>query len=409
MTIQTCDVAACVARYAARLHTVIGGRHHVASPLGAWLLLALAGPASSGADRQRLAEIIGCDVESAARAAAELLAHPHPLVASAAAVWTRGAQDLSDHFRDWRAGLPPEVTFGALPDQPGLDAWARENTFGLIERFPIEVDPETYLVLASALATKVSWQAPFDLAAATELGLDSEWAHQLSQVLRTPDPGRGGHRQFIAVTDQAGDVAVHAATAQDGLVVYSVAAAQSVPPGQVLAAAYQIACADAVQAPVRVRHLTDLPLGEGPAWFLRQERAPQTAHDICTAVLPAWSARSEHDLKDPTLGFRQVRTALTQSDDPFAAKQAAMARYSRTGFEAAAVTATAMTASLVLTQSMRRVANLQFGHPYAVVAVTLQPGAGDAPWHGVPVFSAWVVAPEDAGRDDEQPAPPRMT
>ena len=81
---QACDVARCVAAYAARLQAAIGERHQVASPLGAWLLLALAGPASSGADRVTLAEIIGCDVDRAASAAAELLARPHPLVASAA-------------------------------------------------------------------------------------------------------------------------------------------------------------------------------------------------------------------------------------------------------------------------------------------------------------------------------------
>jgi hypothetical protein len=53
----------------------------------------------------------------------------------------------------------------------------------------------------------------------------------------------------------------------------------------------------------------------------------------------------------------------------------------------------------------RREAELRFGHPYAVVAVTTDPGAGDAAgagagqrslWHGLPVFCAWVSQPEDA-------------
>jgi hypothetical protein len=37
---------------------------------------------------------------------------------------------------------------------------------------------------------------------------------------------------------------------------------------------------------------------------------------------------------------------------------------------------------------------LRFGPPYAVVAVTTDPAGG--PWHGVPVFSAWVARPTDA-------------
>jgi hypothetical protein len=401
MTMQTCDIAGCVAGYAARLHAAIGDSHQVASPLGAWLLLALAGPASTGADRVTLTEILGCDVDAAASAAAGLLAHPHPLVASAAAVWTRGEDDLGEHFRRWQAALPPQVTGGTLPDQDGLDGWAREHTFGLIERFPIRLSPEIYLVLATALATKVSWQVPFDLAPAAQLGPASPWSSRLNRALHTPDPRRGGHREFIAVTPEAGDVAVHVATAQDGLLVFSVAADQAVPPGRVLAAAYQIGCAHAVGAPVQRRSLADLQLGPGPAWLLREEVA--AGPDICTAVLPAWSAQSTHDLGNPVLGFEAARNALVRRPDPWEATQAAMARYSRTGFEAAAVTALAIAMAMRVPQGTRRVAELRFAHPYAVVAVTIEGNgaaaadrAGPPQWHGVPVFSAWVSEPEEA-------------
>jgi hypothetical protein len=406
MAMGTCDLAGCVTGYAARLHAAIGTGHQVASPLGAWILLALAGPASAGADRVTLTEVVGCDVDVAARAAAGLLANPHPLVASAVAVWTAARADLGATFRHWQHALPPAVTTGDLPDQAGLDRWAREHTFGLIERFPVSWSPTLNLVLASALATKVSWQVPFQLTPATDLGPDSAWARQLSLVLRSPDPRPPGHRQFIAVTPDAGDVAVHVAAAQHGLLVYSVAAARSVPARQVLAAAHQIACADAVGAPVQRRSLADLSLGTGPAWLLWEEESAQPGRDICTAVLPAWSARSEHDLSDPDLGFRAVRNALVAGPDPWQARQAAMARYSRTGFEAAAVTGFAVAAAAMLPRGTRRVAELRFGHPYAVVAVTID-GNGDTPatpagrseWHGVPVFSAWVAEPQDAGDD----------
>jgi len=43
MVVAVTDTAAAVARYAGRLHRVAGEGHHVASPLGAWLLLALCG------------------------------------------------------------------------------------------------------------------------------------------------------------------------------------------------------------------------------------------------------------------------------------------------------------------------------------------------------------------------------
>jgi hypothetical protein len=392
-------VADCVTAYAARLHAAIGERHRVASPLGAWLLLALAAPASTGRDRETLTEVLGCDTGTAARAAADLLANPHPVVASAAAFWTsRGGAELSHASARWRAGLPPQVTTGDLPGQAGLDSWAREHTFGLIDRFPVQ-DDDLYLVLASALATKVSWTVPFDLAPGAILGGASPWSTRLRKVLRTPR--QGGHTQYIAVTPDAGDVIVHAASAVGGLLVVSVAAAPGVPAGTVLAVTHRIAVQQATGQVVQRRELTDLPLGEGPLWLLREVSA---LTDTCIAVLPAWSARSNHDLSDASLGFTAAKNAIAPLPYPWQARQSAMARYSRTGFEAAAVTAIAIAAAAMV-PARRREAELRFAHPYAVVAITTDPeGAGpDArghasrwPWRGLPVFSAWVSEPEDA-------------
>jgi hypothetical protein len=395
------QLAGCVAHYASRLHGAVcdraaGGGHHVASPLGAWMLVAMAAPASTGPDREALTEVLGCDVEAAAAATSALLADPHPEVASAAAAWTAPRATFTDTFRDWERGLPPQVETGDLPDQAGLDAWVREHTLGLIGKAPVSWEPDLFFVLASALATKVSWQVPFELAPAAELGAASPWSRRLNQVLRSP---AHGHRQFIAVSSDAGDVAVQIALAQHGLQVYSVAAAPDVPAGSVLAAAHEIACADAAGAAVACRRLSDLALGTGPAWVLREETSA-AGGDICTAVLPAWSAESELDLSGQGLGFDAVKNALVPAAAPWQARQAAMARYTRTGFEAAAATmfAVAMSARL---PGRRRVADLRFGHPYAVVAVAVD---GPPQWQGVPVFSAWVTEPEDA--TDDAPARP---
>jgi hypothetical protein len=392
MNLQATDVAACVSRYAARLHAAIGTRHHVASPLGAWLVLALTGPASRQADRAALTAVLGCDVDDAAHAAADLLTRPHPLVASAAAVWTSPSVQLPDTFLRWRDSLPAAVTTGDLPAQAGLDAWAREHTFGLIDRFPISGD-DLYLVLATALATKVSWQVPFDLAPAASLGGASPWAGSLDRVLRTPPRG-GGHAEFVAVTPQAGDVIVQVATATGGLEVVSVAAMPDVAAGHVLAAAYDLADKHAAGARIQTRGSDGLPLGESPLWSVREVTA--TADSIA-AVLPAWSASSDVDLTAPRLGFEAARNALVPSGDPWRARQAAMARYSRTGFEAAAVSAIGVALAFRVPGKHREVV-LRFGHPYAVVAVTTDPATA-SPWHGLPVFSAWVSEPEEATDD----------
>jgi hypothetical protein len=412
MAVTASGISAPLARYARQLHQVVGAGHHVASPLGAWLLLALAGPACAGDDLRQLEEILGADAGAAAGFAAELLAHPHPVVHAAAAVWGGNGPAADARIASWQAALPAQVDTGPVPGQVELDAWARRQTLGLIDRFPIENGRTLIWLLATALAARVSWERPFDLAPASALGPGSPWGRTLTRVLRTPDgPDNGrvpGHDQFIAATDAAGDVAVHAASARDGLLVVSVAAAAQVPAADVLSAAYDLGTALAVGRPVTRRSLFDLPLGDGPAWTITAERthtaAPGGREERCTAVLPAWSARSTLELTDPRLGFATVRHALDPID-PWQARQAAMARYTRIGFEAGAVTALAVALSAVLGRpGVRRTAELRFGHPFAVVAVAdgnAEPQDSDrtvpsSPWHGLPVFSAWVADPEDA-------------
>jgi hypothetical protein len=404
VTLTAADIATPLARYARRFHAIAGSRHHVASPLGAWLLIALCAPAGDGQTREALNAALGCDIRDAAELAAELLARPHPLVAAAAGVWHRDGT-LNEAQAHWMAGLPADVQTGLLTTQAALDDWARRHTFGLIERFPIALDPSICLVLATALATRVSWERPFDLAAASALGPSSPWAPGLSRVLQTPHGP--GHEQFVATTQAAGDVAVHAAWARDGLLVASVAADPGVPAADVLAAACKLAPALATGGRVARRSLFDLPLGDGPLWSVSETIAPIKAgaarEERCTAVLPAWTAQSEHDLGDPELGFGAAARALALGR-PWNAKQVAMARYTRVGFEAAAVTGLAAAMAMhVPRQGLVRTAELRFGHPFAVVAVTAdRPGPGrtagpaPSPWSGLPVFSAWVAQPDDA-------------
>jgi hypothetical protein len=377
-----------VAAYAATFHDVIGYRHHVASPFGAWLLLALCAPAASGQNAATLAALLGGDSAEVSGRAAGLLAAPHPLVAAAAAVW--GTQPAADP--GWLASLPAAVSQGEIPAQPELDAWAREHTFGLIDKFPLRITAQVYLVLATALATKISWDCPFELAPGTELGRSSAWAGRLAHVLRSPQ--HPSHSALICATERAGDVAVHIGRARGGLLVASVIARTQIAPADVLATAYDLAIASALGQSLPQRSLFDLPLGDGPLWSVREETSGGGASERCVAVLPAWSASDEYDLADPRLGFAAAGAALGHGD-PWQAKQAATAAYSRTGFEAAAVSALAV--RLAMLRGRRRMAELRFGHPYAVVAVTVDERPGrHGPWHGVPVFSAWVTKPGDA-------------
>lgn len=366
------SIAPVIARYADRFHRAPGDEHHVASPLGAWLVLALAAPAATGAVRDELADVLGTSPEEARDAAAVLLADPHPAVASAAAVWRDPSVVAA--LESWLAGLPSSVEIGDVPSPAAADRWAAEHTLGLIDRFPVDVRPDTLLILASALATKVDWEVPFELVPSAELR--SPWSDRLDQALRSVRQ----HQAYIAAS-RVGDVAVHTARSADGLAVTSVIGAADVPAADVLAVAHE----DRLER----RSLFDLPLGDSPLWTITESPGRPGEHH--TAVLPAWSARSDHNLMRPELGFPTVAAALVDLIGPATveARQSALARYTRTGFEAAAVTGIAMTTALVSEGRVRR-ATLRFGHPYAVVA---RATGGD--WDGVPVFSAWVTTPEE--------------
>src|SRR5262249_36141723 len=255
---------------------------HVGTPVGAWVVLGLGAPAGTGAGREELAEILGASPEDAPDAAAALLAKPHPAVASAAAVWRR--PEVVDALRSWLAELPAAVDVGGIPSQADADRWAAEHTLGLIERFPLEMSPETVLVLASALATSVDWEAPFELAPSAELR--SPWSERVAQVLRSVPQ----HEAYIA-SAPVGDVAVHTARSADGLAVTSVIADGAVAPADVLAAAH---------GTLTPRSLFEVQLGDSPLWTVTETRGHGQQH---TVLLPTWSARSEHDLMRPEFGF----------------------------------------------------------------------------------------------------------
>lgn len=378
-------VPGAVSGYARRLHTVIGDRHHIASPLGAWLVLALIGAAAQGAEAERLGDVLGMPAADAAQAARRLLDDPHPQVAAAAAVW---AAVIPDAAAGWMAELPASVERGPIPSRAAADAWARDHTFGLIEKFPLDLDVPPMALVASALAARINWTRPFDLAPSD--AFRSPWRDRVTTVLRTPGDG---HQCSIVTHPETGDVAVHRASA-DGMTVTSVIAAQDVPPARVFAAAHDIACQ--VVDRVQQRSLSDLPLGDGPAWTVT-ESAGVPRDETFSAFLPAWSASDRHDLKRPDTGLADAATTLMRlfGADQWEAAQAVTARYHRRGFEAAAVTALGVALSFGRHATGRpRDAVLRFDHPFAVVATTKT--RRTSPWLGLPVFSAWITEPEDA-------------
>lgn len=409
--------------YGRRVYGAVLAQHArelVSSPLGVWLLLAACVTGAVGAERAALEEALGCSADEAAELLEAFVSSPPEALKAAIAVWVAVA-DATAKLAEWVRGLPSAVESGFMPTKQEADAWADRNTLGLIKSFPLEIDAATRIVLASALATKVSWPVPFELVDADEhLGVESPWRGMVKHLLWDPRP------QGLAMlvdTKFAGLVAVHQAVAKEELTVLSVSAGPSVDREAVMVAAHEIAACARTGAPPSARSLFDLPLGDGHSWTIEEREVRtyepgQRMERIAGASLPAWNIESKTNLLASPERFGSAPALETmrqligpRPDDRPEAIQAAVASFTRYGFEAAAVTAFAIDSSARRAPAQRRVertAVLRFDHPYAALAIAgraVQQPQGTASnhqglWHGLPLFSAWIHEPQ---APDERP------
>ncbi len=393
--LRVSDVRAAVTAYAARMHRAIGAKHHIASPFGAWLVLALVGTAAGEDLRPHLEHVLGMPVDEASAEARRLLAKPPDVLHLATAAWTAVHSDALDA---WFDSLPHEVEMGPVPSQADADAWAVKHTLGLIKQFPLDLS-DAIFVLSSAIACEISWRRPFSSASANDLllpptnGFDS---------VRTLLLSAGRDRINALVATDRGLMAAHAGAATDtDMLVVSVIADPDVPAQDVLEQAHTIATALARSAPVPGQvSLFDVPLGNGHSWTLT-ERVERGDHDAerVQAILPAWSVESKHNLIQlGDLGFDVAGSALAELVGGLrtAAVQAAIAQYTRDGFKAAAITSImrAVSARMYPNEVRVRDALVEYTHPHAVVAVAVDDKA--SAWAGMPLFSAWITQAEEA-------------
>jgi Serpin (serine protease inhibitor) len=407
-------VAELVDRYARRVYPAVLEQHggaSVCSPLGVWLLLAACATAARDGERAALEDALGCSAEEADELLAVFMAAPPEALKAAIAVWVRVA-DATEALAGWVRGLPSAVESGLMPSQQEADAWAEHKTLGLIRSFPLAIDALTRVVLASALATQVSWRVPFDVVPAAEhLAPGSPWRTKVKRLLWDGHGGRG----MILETRAAGVVAVHLAVASEDLTVISVSADPGVARAAVLDAAHEVAASWRRGSPLPACSLFDLPLGAGHSWLISE---PQVARHhgghpverIVGASMPAWHVESRLDLKASELfGSGPALEVMRQLIGPLPgdethAVQAAVASFTRYGFRAAAITTFAIRASA--RAEPERTAILRFDHPYAAVAIAgkaTPPNFAGGSHHleglalaGLPVFSAWIEGPQEA-------------
>lgn len=364
--------AAAVRAYAARCREVLPEGFTARSYAGLWLLLARLSAVTSDRDREELEGALGMSAEEATTAAAELLGEQRDDLDAAVVGWLRDDVRLT--------GAVP-VPLDPLPDQDGLDAWARTSTRGRIDAFPVTVTSDTVLLLASALVAETRWTEALDIA-------DDRLVVDERGLLAVVD------------TEAAGLVAVAVPPGPGDLDVISVIAEDELPQSWVWAAVDEVAgwVADGT---LLGRRVPAARLADGHAWQVVRKRrqVPDGSTEVWDASVPAWSLTSPTDLLAAP-GVGAVADAVLALVPPgpleVSCVQSATATYTSTGFEAAAVTVLAFMGSLAEPRAWRRVhhVSLRFDRPHAVIAV-----ARGGAWEGVPLVHAWVDGTSDPSLD----------
>ncbi|MBF6170327.1 serpin family protein [Nocardia blacklockiae] len=349
----------------------------VLSGCGVWPLLGVLAGAANAPARAELAGAVGLSADDAQAAALRLLAEltEAETVAGALGVWLRA--DVTPRT-EWVRSLPEGVV-ERLTGQAALDAWADRHTGGLIDRFPVQLDADTLLVLATAIVARTSWLQPFhDDVLEPESGPWrghrgpglSRFSHELGDaaLLDGPEP------VTRVVVRGIRDLDVHLLLG-DGA------------PGDVLGTGL-----GALDGSIDAR--THLPVGAtGPGLVVRETRA---VADTLRIQVPPFTIRSSHDLMAHADLFG-LRTAADGSADRFPAisdtplyvadaAQDALARFTREGFEAAAVTAVALARAAALPRP-RRVTEIAvaFDRPFGFLAVHRPTG--------LVIVAGWVEQP----------------
>ncbi|MEV0644259.1 serpin family protein [Phytomonospora sp. NPDC050363] len=355
----------------------------VLSGAGAWPLMAALAAGAAGKAREELAEATGIEPAEAMDAVG---GYARALSASAALRFSTGfwASPLVTLDPTWTDRLP-DAWSGSLSgdlaaDKRTLDTWAEERTLGLIGEMPVELTPETMLVLATALAVRTDWAEPFK--DAPLMPQEGPW--------RTDRPWLGLNRTSsdLSALRSAEGVTLLTVAGREDVDVHLALGEPDAGPAEVLATA--VRAADG--------RTGALPAESGPGVTVSIERSHEAdPAPLLRVTTVGFAVNAAHDLLRHAEVFG-LATAATRGDhfpgvsadrlEISDAAQSAMAVFSAKGFEAAAVTAVGMRmagAFLPPDNGERKVVSAAFTRPFGYVAVHRPTGlALVAGWVGEP-------------------------
>lgn len=341
----------------------------VLSGAGLWPLLALLAAAADDPAGAELAAALDRPTENAQQEALEIIdiLRGGKSTTAALGVWTRENVPLDPA---WAAPLPKEVV-GALTDQAALDRWAKEQTGGLIDKFPLEITPQTVLVLASALTARVRWRTPFEGYPRRVRG----------ETWRPDHPGPADQQSLSRTTSNLSiaavldDVVTRVVVEGDGDVDVHLLLGTDQSPAEILGTGLR-----ELSGQAQVRLAADTGDRGGPGLTVERLKSARSK-DILRLALPSFEIRTKHNLLDnrDLFGLRLLNDTTTShlprlSPIPLAITDGAqdvLARFFAEGFEAAAVTAFGATLGSAPSEALYDVtyARVDFDRPFGFLAV----------------------------------------
>jgi hypothetical protein len=358
----------------ARWASTLDAGETVLSGAGVYVLLALLGPFAAGHARDELQAV----------AAAPLTLPDSPTTRIATGVWTVAGVPLSEAF----TSAVPERLLGQLTgnpsvDQPALDAWAAEHTYGQIERMPIRPTTATEMVLASALSVRIDWADSFT--DGIQVPGDGPWAGRRLAGLSRSSFGLTALR--VAET-AAGPITLLTVAGLDDVDVVLALGAPELGAAAVLPAAIVALDEDGPERSVEA----------GPGVQVDEIEADDD-EPVLNVHTVRFAVAGSHDLLARAEVF-----GLAAAADPSAghfpgigpvplgvgqARQDAVAEFTAKGFRAAAVTAVEMVLISPMQQRhlfRKRIVSVVFDRPFGFIAVHRPTGLA--------VVTGWVTDPE---------------
>lgn len=355
--------------------TEFGDSNVVGSPLGSWLLLAsIASSLDLGnnpALKSKTEDCLHMSMEDTAEAVHFIL-DTYPALNYVSQAWTTADLSSLPAVQQWVKANTLVPYEGEIPSQKQIDEWASTNTNDLIKEFPAEMTDATLVVIANIIYSKLAWKTKFRPVPA-EGGMTLWGVNTILNATATRD---------VTFWKNESDVfafyKVKAAGDDKEFVSLITCLSREATPLELMESLNNKNSMTHVFPDEKM--LLDLANG----MYRVKEVKRGTSSTVIEVNVPAWDASSQHKLLDNSaLGYQELTEAFSaNSTTSFTAdaKQIAVAKFDKDGFEAAALTALVMARCAMPQFGTQTVYELNFTKPFVFVSYT----------DNLPVFSGYI-------------------